>query len=506
MGNGELFPVETQAESASLVGEAEEAWLDEMGRRITAPYRTDRELLEDSLQLLDLRQRLYSHKVRAREWDDEGLSDPDYEQTRKGELQRLQLRVDRLVERIETKRSIAAAQGQTYLVDRFAAKYGLDETELQILLILLLEDITVNGQKTYSRGRDILGILIEDRIDVLAARRYLYPSGALVRSGLMTSSAAAESTVLDAYFKISERAIQELQDPCREAPQSVGNLREQAPNFGRALGEPRFTLRDIVLPAPVLGQVEHVVRFAEHRATILDQWGYGEVHGRTGHSTVLFSGPPGTGKTMAAHAVASSLGKKILMVSYPEVVSKWVGDTEKNLLALFQEARSNDAVLVFDEADALFYTRMQVSNATDQSFNREVNVLLQEVERFEGVLILTTNRAEGLDPAFERRIAVRAVFPIPDAASRREIWRRHLPEQAPLAADVDLEALAHEFAFAGGHIKNATLRAAVAAASRPIAERVIRQADLRGAALEEKRSLAGGDSDRTIGFQVPASA
>lgn len=506
MGNSERFPVEPQAESASLVGEAEEAWLDEMGRRITAPYRTDRELLEDSLLLLDLRQRLYTQKVRAREWDEEGLNDPEYEQTRRAEQQRLQLRVDRLSERIETKRAIAAGQGQTFLFDRFATKYGLDETELKILLILLLEDITVNGQKTYSRGRDILGILMEDRIDVLAARRYLYPSGALVRSGLMTSSAAAESTVLDAYFKISERAIQELQDPGREAAQSVGQAREQMPNFGRALGEPRFTLDDIVLPPSVLTQVEHVVRFAEHRGTILENWGYGDVHGRTGHSTVLFSGPPGTGKTMAAHAVASSLGQKILMVSYPEVVSKWVGDTEKNLLALFQEAKTHDAVLVFDEADALFYTRMQVSNATDQSFNREVNVLLQEVERFEGVLILTTNRAEGLDPAFERRIAVRAVFPIPDAPLRREIWRRHLPEQAPLAPDVDLEALAQEFPFAGGHIKNATLRAAVAAASRPVEERIIRQADLRGAALEEKRSLHGGEGDRSIGFRVPATA
>lgn len=498
---GNPFP-ESQADFVSPAWEAEEAWLDDMGRRITAPYRNDRELLEDSLQLLDLRQRLYTLRTRAREWAEEGIADSEQD-TRTDEVQRLQLRVDRLVERVETKRALSREAGQRFLLERFAQRYGLEHIEVQILLILLLEDITVNGQKTYSRGRDLLGILIEDRIDVLAARRYLYPSGALARAGLMSSSSSAEATVLDAYFKISERAVQELQEPAREAAQAIGHARDQAHSFGRTVSEPRHSLAEVVLPSEVRDRIGHLVRFAENRSTILDQWGYGEIHGRSGHSTALFAGPPGTGKTMAAHGVARELGKSILLVSYPEVVSKWVGDTEKNLLGLFQEARTQDAVLVFDEADALFYTRVSVSNATDQSFNREVNVLLQEVERFEGVLILTTNRAEGLDPAFERRISVRAHFPLPDAHLRREIWRRHLPEQAPIAPDVDLEALAREFVLSGGHIKNATLRAAVSAAARPESERFIRQDDLWDAALAERQTLKG-EASRPIGLRVPA--
>ncbi len=504
MGSPERHPRELQAEYVLSPGEDEEAWLDDMGRKITVPYRSDRELLQDMLLLVDLRQRLYTLRVRTREWEDEGFNDPDYEHSRLSEIRRIQGRIDRLTERIETKRALAKGGERTFVLDQFAAAYGLSETEIQILLILLLEDITVSGQKTYSRGRDILGILMEDRLEVLEARRYLYPSGQLTRRGLMTSSCSTEATILDSYFKISERAIQELSEPSQDAVEALGRERRQQARYDRSVQTPRHSLSDLVLSDELQSQVRHVIHFAENRDLILDEWGYADSHGRTGQSTILFAGPPGTGKTMAAHAVAAALEKQVLVVSYPEIVSKWVGDTEKNLLALFEEARQSDAVLVFDEADAMFYTRVEVSSATDQSFNREVNVLLQEMERHEGVLILTTNRAEALDPAFERRIAVRALFPMPDAEARREIWRRHIPERAPLGPDVDLHALAKEFAFSGGHIKNACMRAAVKAAAREGADRVIRQSDLRSAAREEKRSMSGVDMDRQMGLVATA--
>ncbi len=504
MGSPDRHPRELQAEYVFSMGEDEEAWLDDMARKITVPYRSDRELLQDMLLLVDLRQRLYTLRVRTREWEDEGFNDPDYEHSRRNEIRRIQGRVDRLAERIETKRALAKGGARSFLLDQFASAHGLNDTEIQILLILLLEDITVSGQKTYSRGRDILGILMEDRLDVLEARRLLYPSGQLTRRGLLTSSCSNEATILDAYFKISEKAIQELSEPAQGAVAGLGRDQRQAAHYDRSVQAPRHTLSDLVLPPDLQSQVRHVIHFAEHRELILDEWGYADSHGRTGQSTILFAGPPGTGKTMAAHAVAAALEKPVLLVSYPEIVSKWVGDTEKNLLALFDEARRSDAVLVFDEADAMFYTRVEVSSATDQSFNREVNVLLQEMERHEGVLILTTNRAEALDPAFERRIAVRAVFPMPDANARHEIWRRHLPERAPLAPDVNLEALAKEFAFSGGHIKNACMSAAVKAASRTGADRVIRQSDLRSAAREEKRSMSRGAADRQMGLMALA--
>lgn len=495
---------EMQAALASCLEEAEEAWPDDMGGRVSAPYRSDREVLSDFLLLADLRQQLYTRKVRAREWEDEVLGDrdPDAERARAHDLAQLQRRIDRLVERIELKRSLARDQGHALGIDAFARRYCLEPVELDLLLILLLEDITVTGQRTYSRGRDMLGVLFEDRLDVLEARRYLYPTGSLSRNGLIVAAGGPEATVLDAYFKISEKAIQELtaMDPRVASTRGLA-LESRQMGATRAVREPAYALSDVILPSPLLAQIKHIVSFVANRDLILGEWGFGALHGVSGHSTVLFSGPPGTGKTMTAQAVAHELGRRVLLVSYPELVSKWVGDTEKNLVAVFEEARASDAVLVFDEADAMFHSRVDISTATDQSFNREVNVLLQEVERFEGVLILTTNRAQGLDPAFDRRIATRLDFPIPDRACRRAIWDRHLSRSAPIAPDVDTDALARDYGFAGGHIRNATLRAAVTAAAREGADRVIRQADLVAAAELERTCPTRGGGAR-IGLRV----
>lgn len=486
--------------------ELEEAWLDDMGGRITAPYRDDRELLRDCVALTDLRQQLYTRRVRAREWQEEGFveRDPEYESAEEIEIRRLQLRADRLAERVERKRELAAKQGIRFHLDAFAESYSLSSLELSILLQLLVEDITVSGQKTYSRGRDLLGILLPDRLDVLEARRSLYPNAPLLREGLVVSSNTAEVTVLDAYFKISEKAIQELTHPT--ADEEAGLLRslgQERVSYRRSATDPRYDLSDVILPPAVYDQVRHVVDYVANRDLILGDWGFGESHGYTGQCTVLFAGPPGTGKTMTAQAIARALDRKVLIVCYPELVSKWVGDTEKNITSLFAEARAADAVLVFDEADAMFHTRVSVTNATDQSFNREVNVLLQEVERFEGCLILTTNRAESLDPALERRIAVKVEFEPPDAAAREEIWRRHLPASAPLSDDVDLSAVAAEFRLSGGHIKNAALRAAVTAARRKGRARQIRQADLLQAARYELHGPSHGAS-RKIGLVASA--
>lgn len=495
------WPVSTRSAE-----ELEEASFDDMGGRITAPYRDDRELLKDCVALTDLRQQLYTRRVRAREWKEEGFieRDPEYESAEELEIRRLQLRADRMVERIERKRGLAAKQGIRFHLDSFAERYGLSPLELDVLLLLLVEDITVSGQKTYSRGRDLLGILLPDRLDVLEARRVLYPSSPLLRDGLVISTNSAEATVLDAYFKISEKAIQELMHPAPvSGAEALTGLGHDRVSYRRGASEPRYGLADVVLPEEVYDQVRHVVDYMANRDVILGEWGFGESHGHTGQCTVLFSGPPGTGKTMTAQAIARALGKKVLIVCYPELVSKWVGDTEKNITSLFAEARTADAVLVFDEADAMFHTRVSVTNATDQSFNREVNVLLQEVERFEGCLILTTNRVESLDPALERRIAIKVQFQPPDAAARERIWHRHLPPSAPLAGDVDLAALAAEFRLSGGHIKNAALRAAVTAARRKGRARQIRQADLVQAARYELQNPSQGVS-RRIGLVASA--
>jgi len=481
-----------------------------MGAKITSPYRSDKDHLRDLLRLVETKQELYTLKTRMGDWIGDAFERPadssdEGELARQARIRRLDGEVRSLERRVAQKSALARAQGAQLSTERMAESHGLCELELRILLVLLLEDISVSGTRTYSRGKDILGLLLDDRMSVLDARRHLYASAPLVSQSLIVCSSPEESSVLDAYFKISERAVRELTGGIADAKQlgeRLGLVTEEPHQIGApALRTPTISLDDVVLPPACRDEVGHLIALSRHSDLLLNSWGFAQSYQREGMTTALFSGPPGTGKTITAQAVAHALGRPILIVSYPEMVSKWVGETEKNIARVFGQAAAHDAVLLFDEADAMFHTRVSVSNATDQSFNREVNVLLQEVERFPGVLVLTTNRVDDLDPAFERRISVRVGFPIPDAAAREEIWRRHVPTSAPLADDVDFEALARAFPFAGGHIKNAVLRAAANAAVRGAgAHARIGMKDFRLAAQREFSTCSAAVSTRRMGL------
>jgi SpoVK/Ycf46/Vps4 family AAA+-type ATPase len=189
-------------------------------------------------------------------------------------------------------------------------------------------------------------------------------------------------------------------------------------------------------------------------------WGFSAWGTRGMGVTALFGGPPGTGKTMAAEVLAGDLGLDLYKVDLSGVVSKYIGETEKNLRRIFIEARSGNAILFFDEADALFGKRTEVSDAHDRYANIETSYLLQQMEQYDGVVLLATNLRQNLDEAFTRRIRFIVEFPFPDADSRARIWRTHFPPAAPIAPDVDVEFLAREFAVAGGTIRNIVLNAA----------------------------------------------
>jgi SpoVK/Ycf46/Vps4 family AAA+-type ATPase len=182
--------------------------------------------------------------------------------------------------------------------------------------------------------------------------------------------------------------------------------------------------------------------------------------------SALFTGEPGTGKTMVATLIARELGLELFRVDLSRLIDKYVGETEKHLATLFAEAERGRCVIVFDEADAVFGKRSKSGDsATERYANLEINYLLQRFETFDGIVILTTNQESMLDEAFKRRLRYRVFFPLPDEDERAAIWQRLLPAQAPCAADVDPAALGEKFAIAGGHIKNAVLRAAFAAAA-----------------------------------------
>jgi SpoVK/Ycf46/Vps4 family AAA+-type ATPase len=228
--------------------------------------------------------------------------------------------------------------------------------------------------------------------------------------------------------------------------------------------EPRYGWDDIVLPPDGLAQLREMCARAKHQMTVLERWGYGRKHARRRGTTALFAGQPGTGKTMAAEIVAGSLGLDLYRIDLSAVVSKYIGETEKNLERIFRAADQGDAVLLFDEADAIFGKRSEVRDARDRYANVEVAYLLQRLEVYEGLAVLTTNLRGNIDEAFLRRLDCVLEFPLPEEAERLQIWQRSVPPEAPLAEDVDLSFLARKFKLAGGHIRNIALTAAYLAA------------------------------------------
>ena len=227
---------------------------------------------------------------------------------------------------------------------------------------------------------------------------------------------------------------------------------------------PRYTWRDIVLPDEALAQLREVCERVTHRQRVMGDWGFDRKLSLGKGVNALFAGPSGTGKTMAAEILAGELGLDLYRIELSGVVSKYIGETEQNLDGVFQAAEGSNAILFFDEADALFGKRSEVRDSHDRYANIEISYLLQKFEEYEGVAILATNLRQNLDEAFLRRLAFTIHFPFPDEAERRRIWGRIWPCETPLAKDIDLDLLSRQFKLSGGNIKNIALSAAFLAA------------------------------------------
>jgi SpoVK/Ycf46/Vps4 family AAA+-type ATPase len=221
---------------------------------------------------------------------------------------------------------------------------------------------------------------------------------------------------------------------------------------------------ELVLPEDVIDTLHDMIAMVRERAQILERWGYQRHLGISRGVSGLYSGEPGTGKTMAASVVASALGLELVRIDLSAVVSKYVGETEKNLAKIFDEAQDAHAMLLFDEADSLFGKRTELKTAQDRFANLEVNYILQRMETFDGVSVLTTNAESSIDPALQRRLNFRIRFPEPEVEERERLWRMLLPPSTKLHGGVDFHALAEKFDMTGGYIKNAVVRAAVIAA------------------------------------------
>ena len=228
----------------------------------------------------------------------------------------------------------------------------------------------------------------------------------------------------------------------------------------------------VAFPEDILDSLKEFIGRVQHRRTVYERWGFDAKMTTSRGLSALFYGPPGTGKTMVAGLIARELGLELYRVDLSRVVSKWIGETEKNLAEVFDAAEDGQVVILFDEADSLFAQRTEVKSSDDRYANLEVNYLLQRLDSFEGICILTTNLEGSIDPAFKRRMTLRLHFPFPDEEMRARLWAAHVPPETPTAGDFDFAALAHRFPLSGGYIRNSALRAAFLAAQeqRPLSQ------------------------------------
>ncbi len=234
-------------------------------------------------------------------------------------------------------------------------------------------------------------------------------------------------------------------------------------SFARKI-TPKRVWQDLVLPKDILAQLQELCQQVRYRTKVYTDWGFERKLSLGKGAIALFTGNSGTGKTLSAEIIAKELELDLYKVDLSLVVSKYIGETEKNLSRVFAEAQASNAILFFDEADALFGKRSEIKDAHDRYANIEINYLLQRVEEYEGAIILASNFSKNIDDAFVRRLHFSIEFPFPDERDRLRIWRGIFPPQTPLAEEIDFEFLARKFKIAGGNIKNVALAAAFRAA------------------------------------------
>lgn len=368
----------------------------------------------------------------------------------------------------------------------------LDPEEPFILLALLGKELGfVDAEDDFFTGLGLARAVstsvpdIRHNLELLRRDRRLRKDNFIRVCGGFGDAAAVEdeATLRTCEFELTDEFLANLK---------VKRQRKQSNKARQAVVKPS----QLILSHEVREALNMAVAQAKHNRVLIEQWGLGEAipYGRA--VTLLFTGPPGVGKTASAEAMAYELGKPIIVIDYAEIQNCFVGETEKNIVRAFREAREADAVLFWDKADAMFYDR---DSAYRNWEVRDVNVLLTELERFDGLCILATNRVLTLDKALERRISLKVEFEPPDRPMREQIWRRLVPAKLPLADDVDFDALS-EGELTGGEIKNTVLNAARIALARDPDGKVT-MSDFRKAIEMETQGRWHEGSEGAIGFR-----
>ncbi len=340
---------------------------------------------------------------------------------------------------------LAPAQTRIFFLTQLPARARFDRLAVELEVPDPTEEERIRLFRAALSSLELEGVTVEE----LAAKFRFSP-----RQIALACRQAAGLARLDGRGNVPSR---ELHQCCyRQAVHKLGDLARRV--------RPAFGWDDVVMPEEQKRLLRHACSHIKYQYQVYCQWGFEKkiTYGRG--LSILFAGAPGTGKTMCAQVIANELNMEMYKINISQIVSKYIGETEKNLHAVFTEARRSNCVLFFDECDAIFGKRSEVKDAHDRNANVEVAYLLQQIEEYDGVCVLSTNLIGNIDEAFMRRITYVVRFPFPDAAAREAIYRRTIPADAPLAEDIDWAFLAEKFELSGGHIKNIVLSAAFLAA------------------------------------------
>ncbi len=357
-------------------------------------------------------------------------------------------------------RSLTAALAASQAIVVVASTHewhGVAGVCLPVAHVAINGDAPAARKAAWSAALEGIGVTLPDESIASLAERFRLTAGPIA------AAVAAASTQCQWEHACGMRSD--------EKPAATDLARAARAHSGRALAalaqrvQPRRTWNDLVLANEGLGVLREICARVAHRSRVFTEWGF-EAQLSTGCGvTALFAGPSGTGKTLAAEVVAGALELDLFRVDLANVVSKYIGETEKNLDRVFDAAHDANAVLLFDEADAIFGKRTEVRDAHDRYANLEISYLLQKMEGFDGLAILSTNMRQNIDEAFTRRLTFTVHFPFPEEADRRRIWEIIWPDRLPRAADVDAATLGRDLTLSGGHIRNAALGAAFYAAA-----------------------------------------
>jgi SpoVK/Ycf46/Vps4 family AAA+-type ATPase len=379
--------------------------------------------------------------------------------------------------------------GITILISKASGELDLTLDRFIVQRVMLETPNSAERERIFEQHKPVAIAWGDDLNLTELAGTYQFP-GALIRNAMQV----AVNRALAADPKAPRITHNILRKACHE--QIRASLDEYA--VKRKVG---LTLENLIVPNETMEDIEELFTAARYRGHVLHNWGFNQRMSTGKGLVALFSGDPGTGKTLCATILANELDLELFQISIPRVVSKWIGETEKNIENIFKTARANHGMLLFDEADSLFAKRTKVESSVDRYSNMATNMLLQEIENFEGVVLLTTNIEKNIDDAFKRRIGFKIHFPFPEGEMRARIWRSLVPAECPVDPDTDWDEVGARYELSGGHIKNAVLRAAYQAAA---AESALSNRHLEYAARQECKNAgrvfrAAGEHD-LIGY------